>query len=159
MFHRYPDWFAKVGYWWLSYWELDTIVSSKGFFSLPCISLPLLHCSQLGTLHLPCLMSQQSKMATAAMSHFDVCAIDSIPELCHETLWLLHWKVLGLGLFMTLPESLNGGRSGAQILTSLFWIIWCLSYETLSAGPHLMLCWFFHIGPLVPVSWHCALFL
>lgn len=58
----------------------------EGLFQPTYISLPLLHCSQLGTLHLPCLMSQQSKMTTAAVSGFDVCTIDSIPELCHETL-------------------------------------------------------------------------
>lgn len=108
MFHRCPDWFAKVGYWWLSYWESGTIVSSKGFFSLPtflfpfstALSLALFTClawwaSKARWPQLLCqaLMSAQlTAFQSFVMKHFDF----SIEKYRVWALW------------MTLPESLNG---------------------------------------------------
>lgn len=91
------------------------------------------------------------------------------------SLWCLHpWKHTRTLSWSTLTSPLKSigfglckwpslrawvmGGSGAQILTPLLESFGVSRDQTLSAVLCLKICLLSHIGSLVPVSWHCALF-
>lgn len=76
--------------------QSGTTVTSNCFFSLHYIYQPLLHNCQLGILHLPGLMSP-AKQDDHSWGVRLWCQQNwKHLELGHVTLWILHWKVLGL---------------------------------------------------------------
>lgn len=149
-----PDWTANVGYLWLFYWEPGTLWPPSASFAYIAFLFPFTALwlssplpDEPGRARWPqlwcqALMPAQLKaFQNFVMKHFD------FPI---KKYWV--WA-----LWMTLPESLNDRWVRSPDLNSIVWILWCLSYQTLSPVLYLMIRWFSHIWALIPVSWHCAL--
>lgn len=152
-FTHCPAQSAKVAYWGLWYWAPGSTVSAQCFFSLHCVFVPL-HCHQLGIVHLfawGAWQSQWPQLRRQSLMPAPLKALHSF-VLKHSVLPIEKYWVGAP--WMTLSDGWVRGPD----LNSTAGIIQCPSGQTLSAMLRLMILWLSHIGSLVPVGWHCALF-
>lgn len=136
---------------------LPDTVSLQCFFSLRCVLFPF---TAVSIVFFTCLAREawQSKMTTLWCQPLMPAPLKACQNFVMKHSDLPTEKHWVWALWMTLPESLSDGWVRGPDLNSTAGIIWWLSHQTLSAVLCLKICWLSHIGSLIPISWHCALF-